>query len=56
MHVVRVRVWRDGSVWRATSTGDQGSSRMSSMVGANGLVFCPPLRRDSKLGKKWMSR
>jgi molybdopterin molybdotransferase len=39
VHVVRVRVWRDGPDWKATTTGDQGSGRMRSMVGANGLVF-----------------
>ena len=52
VHVVRVRVWRDGSVWRATSTGDQGSSRMSSMVGANGLVFLPAGSAGIKAGQE----
>jgi molybdopterin molybdotransferase len=41
VHVVRVRAWRDAGVWRASSTGDQGSARLRSMVGANGLVFVP---------------
>jgi molybdopterin molybdotransferase len=41
VHVVRVKMWRDEDRWKATSTGDQGSGRMRSMVGANGLVFVP---------------
>ena len=49
-HVVRVRVWRDEGVWKATSTGDQGSARMSSMVGANGLVFVPAATSGFKAG------
>ena len=49
-HVVRVRLWREGSVWRATSTGDQGSGRISSMIGANGLVFVPAASSGFKAG------
>jgi molybdopterin molybdotransferase len=41
VHVVRVRAWRDADIWRVSSTGDQGSGRLRSMVGANGLVFVP---------------
>jgi molybdopterin molybdotransferase len=52
VHVVRVRVWRDGSTWRATSTGDQGSGRMSSMVGANGLVFVPAASSGISAGEE----
>lgn len=33
--------WRDGTVW-AASTGGQGSSRLISMRGANGLLHVPP--------------
>lgn len=50
VHVVRVRVWREGTEWKATSTGDQGSARMSSMVGANGLVFVPAASTGFKAG------
>jgi molybdopterin molybdotransferase len=39
VNVVRVKVKREGLGLRATSTGDQGSGRLRSMVGANGLVF-----------------
>lgn len=49
-HVVRVRAWWDGADWKATSTGDQGSARMRSMVGANALVFVPAAGRGLKAG------
>jgi molybdopterin molybdotransferase len=39
VNVVRVKVRREGRGLSATSTGDQGSGRLRSMVGANGLVF-----------------
>jgi molybdopterin molybdotransferase len=32
--------WREGTIW-ATSTGGQGSSRLISMRGANGLLLVP---------------
>jgi len=51
-HVMRVRVWREGAVWRATSTGDQGSGRISSMLGANGLVFVPAASPGFKAGSE----
>jgi molybdopterin molybdotransferase len=50
VHVVRVRMWHDGASWNATSTGDQGSGRMRSMVGANGLVFVPAASAGFKAG------
>jgi molybdopterin molybdotransferase len=50
VHVVRVRVWREGAIYKATSTGDQGSGRMRSMVGANGLVFVPAASAGLKAG------
>ncbi|EFO81287.1 molybdenum cofactor synthesis domain-containing protein [Oscillochloris trichoides DG-6] len=38
----RVRLaWRGAELW-ATSTGNQGSSRLLSMHGANGLLIVPP--------------
>jgi molybdopterin molybdotransferase len=51
-HVVRVRVWRDGDTWKATSTGDQGSGRMRSMVGAHGLVLVPAGALGFKAGEE----
>ncbi len=50
VYVVRVRAWREGSVWHATSTGPQGSGILRSMVGANGLVFVPGGWRGVKAG------
>ncbi|GAB4250881.1 MAG: molybdopterin molybdotransferase MoeA [Thermoleophilia bacterium] len=41
VHVMRVRAWREGSRWHASSTGPQGSGILRSMVKANGLVFIP---------------
>jgi molybdopterin molybdotransferase len=32
--------WRDGRIW-AASTGGQGSSRLLSLRGANGLLLVP---------------
>jgi molybdopterin molybdotransferase len=49
-HAVRVRVWRDGAVWRADSTGDQGSNRMRSIMGANGLVIVPAATAGLRAG------
>lgn len=41
VHVVRVRAWREGNTWYASSTGPQGSGILKSMVNADGLVFVP---------------
>ncbi len=41
VQVVRVRAWRVGDRWHATSTGPQGSGILRSMVKADGLVFVP---------------
>ncbi len=41
VHVVRVRARWEEDGWRVSSTGDQGSGRLRSMIGANGLVFVP---------------
>lgn len=41
VHVVRVRAWREGDTWHASSTGPQGSGILRSMVNADGLVFVP---------------
>jgi len=41
VHVVRVRAWREGNTWHASSTGPQGSGILKSMVNADGLVFVP---------------
>ncbi|MHB1344013.1 MAG: molybdopterin molybdotransferase MoeA [Thermoleophilia bacterium] len=41
VHVVRVRAWREGNTWHASSTGPQGSGILRSMVNADGLVFVP---------------
>jgi molybdopterin molybdotransferase len=51
-YVVRVRAWREGSVWHASSTGAQGSGMLRSMVGANGLVFIPGGPRGVKAGEE----
>lgn len=40
--VVRVKAWREGERWHASSTGAQGSGILRSMVGANGLILVPP--------------
>jgi molybdopterin molybdotransferase len=50
VNVVRVRVCRRGQGLEATSTGDQGSGRLKSMVGANGLVFVPAASAGFKAG------
>jgi molybdopterin molybdotransferase len=52
VYVVRVRAWREGSVWRASSTGPQGSGILRSMVGANGLVLVPGGPRGVKAGEE----
>ncbi len=52
VHVVRVRVWREGAVWRASSTGDQASNRMRSILGASGLVFVPAATAGLKAGEE----
>ena len=50
VYVVRVRAWREGSVWHVSSTGAQGSGILRSMVGANGLAFVPggPAGREGR--------
>ena len=52
VHVVRVRAWRDKGLWQVSSTGDQGSGRLRSMVGANGLVFVPAGSRAVNSGEE----
>jgi len=52
VYVVRVRAWREGSVWHASSTGAQGSGILRSMVGANGLAFVPGGPRGVKAGEE----
>lgn len=52
MYVVRVRAWREGSVWHASSTGAQGSGMIRSMVGANGLAFIPGGPRGVRAGEE----
>ena len=52
VYVVRVRAWREGNVWHASSTGPQGSGILRSMVGANGLVFVPGGQRGVKAGEE----
>jgi molybdopterin molybdotransferase len=52
VYVVRVRAWREDGVWRASSTGPQGSGILRSMVGANGLVFVPGGPRGVKAGEE----
>lgn len=44
VHAVRVRLTWENGRWLASSTGEQGSGRVRSMVGANGLAFVPPGR------------
>jgi molybdopterin molybdotransferase len=52
VYVVRVRAWREGDAWHASSTGPQGSGILRSMVGANGLVFVPGGARGVKAGEE----
>ena len=40
-HYVRVKVWREDNRYVASSTGDQGSAILKSMVLANGLAIIP---------------
>jgi molybdopterin molybdotransferase len=51
-YVVRVRAWREGSVWHVSSTGAQGSGILKSMVGANGLAFIPGGPRGVRAGEE----
>jgi molybdopterin molybdotransferase len=51
-YVVRVRAWREGSVWHVSSTGAQGSGILRSMVGANGLAFVPGGPRGVRAGEE----
>ncbi len=52
VHVVRVRAWREDESWHVTSTGDQGSGILRSMVGANGLAFIPGGPRGVRAGEQ----
>jgi molybdopterin molybdotransferase len=52
VYVVRVRGWREGSVWHVSSTGAQGSGILRSMVGANGLALIPGGPRGAKAGEE----
>lgn len=52
VYVVRVRAWREGSVWHVSSTGAQGSGILRSMVGANGLAFVPGGPRGVRAGEE----
>ncbi|MGI5940234.1 MAG: gephyrin-like molybdotransferase Glp [Thermoleophilia bacterium] len=52
LYVVRVRAWREAGVWHVSSTGAQGSGRLSSMVGANGLAFIPGGGQMVKAGEE----
>ncbi len=52
VYVVRVRAWREGTVWHVSSTGAQGSGILRSMVGANGLAFIPGGPRGVKAGEE----
>jgi len=51
-YVVRVRAWREGSIWHVSSTGAQGSGILRSMVGANGLAFVPGGPRGVRAGEE----
>lgn len=52
VYVVRVRAWREDSVWHVSSTGAQGSGILRSMVGANGLAFVPGGPRGVRAGEE----
>ena len=52
VHVMRVRAWREGSRWKVSSTGPQGSGILRSMVHANGLVFIPADARGLRAGEE----
>lgn len=48
------RAWlrREGGEWLATTTGSQGSSRLMSLVGANGLIVLPVGVGDVAAGER----
>jgi molybdopterin molybdotransferase len=52
VHVVRVRAWKEGNTWRASTTGDQSSARLRSMVGANGLILVPETAEGVRAGEE----
>jgi molybdopterin molybdotransferase len=52
VYVVRVRAWREGSVWHVSSAGAQGSGILRSMVGANGLAFVPAGPLGARAGEE----
>lgn len=52
VYVIRVRAWREGTVWHISSTGAQGSGILRSMVGANGLAFVPGGPRGVRAGEE----
>jgi molybdopterin molybdotransferase len=47
---VRAFTTLEGGVWRSRTTGDQGSSRLRSMTGANALVMVPLESEGLKAG------
>ena len=52
VYVIRVRAWREGSMWHVSSTGAQGSGMLKSMVGANGLALVPGGPRGTRAGEE----
>ncbi|MBN2467315.1 MAG: molybdopterin molybdotransferase MoeA [Deltaproteobacteria bacterium] len=51
-YFLRVRVTCEGDRLYATTTGEQGSGILTSMVDANGLLIIPPEKNEVKAGEK----
>jgi molybdopterin molybdotransferase len=49
---VRVRLRPDGDGWHATTTGDQGSHRLTSMLGASALALIPSGEGEVAAGER----
>jgi molybdopterin molybdotransferase len=48
----RVKVWREGGQWRATSTGPPGSNLLSTVTRANGLAVIPVGTETAEAGSR----
>lgn len=48
----RVKVWREGGQWRATSTGPSGSNLLGTVTRANGLAVVPVGTETAEAGSR----
>jgi molybdopterin molybdotransferase len=48
----RVKVWREGGQWRATSTGPPGSNLLGTVTRANGLAVIPVGTETAEAGSR----